>query len=306
MTVWLLKLHRWVALIFAVPLLIVLGTGLVLSFEPSIVMRSIAPGSLTTSKIEALLAKHDAGGQARGLNFRSYEQQLAIGAGRGGGTIVDVRDGTVASAPGATASVLTTARRMHETLLLEASWLVIASTAAMLVLVVLGMLMGWPRFSNSLSGWHKGTAWVLLPLIVLSPLTALFMAGGVTFAGPQSAPSEAKAPPLKLIDAVRVVGQKHDLSNLVWLRPQRGQTMVRLVEGGEYRVYAVTAQGTVATARNWPRLWHEGNFAGHWSVLLNVITSVALLGLLVTGVWMWARTQLRRRARQAARAASPA
>ncbi len=54
--------------------------------------------------------------------------------------------------------------------------------------------------------------------------------------------------------------------------------------------------------RNWPRLWHEGNFAGHYSALLNVIASFAMLGLLVTGIWIWARRHLRRRARRMAAA----
>ncbi|MGE3918056.1 MAG: PepSY domain-containing protein, partial [Hyphomicrobiaceae bacterium] len=31
---WLLKLHRWLALVFAAPLAVVVGTGLILSFEP--------------------------------------------------------------------------------------------------------------------------------------------------------------------------------------------------------------------------------------------------------------------------------
>ena len=51
-------------------------------------------------------------------------------------------------------------------------------------------------------------------------------------------------------------------------------------------------------------LWHEGNCAGGWSALLNVITSLALIGLLVTGVTMWALTALRRRARRPIREAA--
>ena len=53
MNVWLLRLHRWVALIFALPLVFVLGTGLILSFEPWLVVRAIEPGSLTLAKIHS-------------------------------------------------------------------------------------------------------------------------------------------------------------------------------------------------------------------------------------------------------------
>ena len=73
--------------------------------------------------------------------------------------------------------------------------LVISSTIAMVVVMCLGILMGLPKLRNSLSGWHKGTAWFTLPLIVLSPLTGLCLAFGWTFfqasrASPQVRPAD--------------------------------------------------------------------------------------------------------------------
>ena len=99
---------------------------------------------------------------------------------------------------------------------------------------------------------------------------------------------------------MQVLGKDHDLSALVWLRPQGGRILGRIVEANEYVVYAVARDGVTKTARNWPRLWHEGNFAGVWSSLMNVVTSVAMIGLLVTGLWIWLRRQISRRARVAA------
>jgi uncharacterized iron-regulated membrane protein len=294
---WFLKLHRWIALVFALPLLFVLGSALILALEPWAVVAAIEPGSLTPAKIEALLAAHDPGGEARGLVFRTYDKTLTIGGGRGtGGTIVDITTGKAQPAQSALTNVFVTARRIHERLAIDASWLVVASTIVMLVLAVLGVLLGLPRLQNSLSGWHKGVAWGLLPLIVLSPLTGLFLAYGITFVSPP--PASAKAPPLSLSDAIRLVGEHHDLSALVWLRPQGGRMLARLAEDGEYRVYAVTPEGTVAVPRNWPRLWHEGNFAGRWSALMNVVTAAAMFGLLMTGPLIWLRRRLRNRSRR--------
>ena len=298
MKAWFLKLHRWIALVFALPLLFVLGSALILAFEPWVVVGAIAPGSLTPARIEALLAAHDPGGQARGLTFRTYDHTLTIGAGRGaGGTVVDITTGKVQAAQSATTNIFVTARRIHERLAIDAGWLVIGSTFAMLALAALGVLLGLPQLQNTLSGWHKGLAWGLLPFVVLSPLTGLFLAYGITFASPPP-PAPAKAPPLSLPDAVRIVGEHHDLSALVWLRPQGGRTVARLVEHGEYRVYAVTRDGLVAMPRNWPRLWHEGNFAGPWSALMNVVTAAAMFGLLVTGPLIWLRRRLRNRSRR--------
>ena len=251
----LLKLHRWVALTFALPLVFVLGTGLILSFEPWLVIRSIEPNSLTSTKIETLLSQYDASGQARALVYRSYDKTLTIGSGRGGGKVINVATGEVQSGPSAMANLLVTMRRTHETLLYDLGWLVIASTVAMLVLACLGVLMGWPRFSNSLPGWHKAMAWGLLPFIVLSPLTGLMLAYGITLTTPPATlASQARGAPLTLTEAVRIVGSDHDLSSLVWLRPLGGRLAARLVENGEFRVYVITRDGAAAMQRNWPSL----------------------------------------------------
>ena len=175
MKTWYLKLHRWVALLFAAPLAVVIVTGLVLSVEPGLVDRAIEPGSLTLAKVQTLLDRYDPDGRVRALSFRSFDRTLSFGAGFGGGTTVNVDSGEQVAGPSTLARVLGTARRMHETLLLDAGWLVTASTVAMLVLCGLGVLMGWPRIRNNLSGWHKAIAWGTLPLIVLSLLTAPLM-----------------------------------------------------------------------------------------------------------------------------------
>lgn len=295
----LLRLHRWVALVFALPLLIVIVTGLILAFEPAVVMQSVRPGTLTADKLLAIVAAQDPGGRAQGIVHRAYEQTVTVGAGRGGGVTVDTGTGKVLSQTGGLADVFMVARRMHEKLLIEAGAIVIASSAAMLVLCVLGALLGWPRFANTLGGWHAGTAWVLMPLLILSPLTGLLLSAGITFAGAPPAPVRGgDAEPIKLADAVRIAGARHDLSGLVWLRMRGNRMLLRIVEGGEYRIYTVDRQGTTALPRNWPRLWHEGNFAGSISTLPNIATSLAALLLLVSGVWIWGRRKLRLRARQ--------
>ncbi len=302
MSFWLRKLHRWVALVFAIPLVVVLVTGLILSFEPWLVVSSAVPGSVKADRVVEIIAQNDPSGQARGLVHRTYDRTLIIGGGRGTGIVVDAITGEKRPGISAMANLLNTTRRMHETLLLDLGWLVVASTIAMLVLVPLGLGMGWPRWSNNLSGWHKVTAWGLLPLVVLSPLTGLFIAWGITF-NPPLAPG-ARGQPMKLAEAVRIVGGSKDLSSLVWLRPQGPGMVARIVEGGEYRTYRITPNGIEALPRNWPRLWHEGNFAGALSSLLNIVTSMALIGLLVTGVMIWAERALRRQQQRASRPAA--
>jgi uncharacterized iron-regulated membrane protein len=298
MTATLLKLHRWLALVFAVPLAVVIVTGVILSFEPWLVTGAIEPDSLSALQVQALLSRHDPDGRVRAMAHRTYDHTLTLGSVRDG-LVVDTITGKALPGPSTLASIMVTARRLHEKLMVDAGWLVIASAGAMLALAVLGVLMGRPRLRNTLPGWHRAVAWGLLPVIVLSPLTGLLMASGVTFTTPPSSGAPvSRGAPLKLAEAIQIVAREHDLSALVWIRP-RGQGMLaRLAEDGEYRVYAVTRDGAVLQQRNWPRLWHEGNFAGAWSAAMNVVISAAMSGLLFTGLWIWLRRQVRRRARR--------
>ncbi len=298
MKAWFFRFHRWLALGFALPLLIVIATGLVLSVEPWLVDGSIAPGTLDAARVQAILDAQDPAGQATMLAYRSYDGTMTVGAGMAGGKVIDVASGDVLPEASVPAQVLVAARRLHETLLLDAGWVVTASTVAMLVLIALGIAMGLPRLANTVQGWHKGVAWFALPLVVLSPLTGLLMALGLTFGGGVPPAPQSALPSLR--EAVAIVGASHDLSGLIWIRKQGPRLMARLDEGGTYKVYSVTRDGAAPMAPNWPRLWHEGNFAGAWSALLNLVTSLSLATLLGTGFWLWLRRHVRRRARRLA------
>jgi uncharacterized iron-regulated membrane protein len=297
------KLHRWISLVFALPLAVVIVTGLILSFEPA-VFTAKGPVAVTADNVTAALAQHDPDGKGRALFVRGYAGNISImGSQPGVATHVDLATNTKIDDPGFVATLIGTSRRVHEKLILDMGWLVTASTAAMLVLIVFGVLMGLPRLRNSLSGWHKGTAWVLLPLVVLSPLTGLFMALGISFTGTPAIPAP-KAPALPLAEAVRVIAAEHDLASVGWIRSRGNSQLVRLDDGGEMRVFTVGRDGLTPTARNWPRLIHEGNWGGWLSVLVNVVTSLAMVLLLGSGLWLWTRRQLRPRNARATRTVS--
>jgi len=285
----LLKLHRWTTLVFALPMLAIILTGFILSFEPMIEVSGIAPGSLDPARIIELVKRYDPEGKARGVALDPARQRLTFQGPHA--TAIDLVTGEQATSGSGLADLFRWARFTHERLLGQ-SWLVVSSTIAMVVIMSLGILMGLPRLRNSVSGWHKGTAWFTLPLILLSPLTGLCLALGLTF---QSAPVPGGAGrPLALSDAIGVVAKSHDLAQVTSIGTRGGRVMARLFEGGELRAFAVNPDGLVELPRNWPRLIHEGNWSAMIAGPLNVITSIALLALLSTGLWLWARRKLRR------------
>ena len=102
-----------------------------------------------------------------------------------------------------------------------------------------------------------------------------------------------------------MVAASHDLAALGWIR-QRGNTlMARIEDGGEMRVFAVAPDGLTPLPRNLPRLFHEGNWSGALSVAINIVTSIAMVLLMATGLVLWARRKFRPRSdRGRARAAA--
>lgn len=300
---YLLRLHRWLTLIFAIPLAVIIVTGLMLSVEPIAYDRAVNGKSVSLATVEQALAKHDPDKKATTISMRAYEGVMVLSEGRGGvSKKIDLSTGDLVS-PGRSlwSDTLMTARRLHETLLLDLRWLVSASTIAMLVSMILAIFMGLPFFRNTLGGWHRGVAWGLLPLLILSPLTGLALAYGFNFTGPQP---RIEGPPVPLADAVKMVAAKTDLASVVWIRPMGGAVRARVYDGREAKVFAVSRAGLVESAQSWPRAWHEGVFAGLWSGLMNVVISLAFIALMSTGLLIWTRRKFRKRNPRQGRQAS--
>ncbi|CAN1562987.1 PepSY-associated TM protein [Rhabdaerophilaceae bacterium] len=294
----LLRLHRWLTLLFALPLAVVILTGLILSFEPIMQDIGAKPQSLSGARLVSLLDQHDSERKARAILVRSYENRLVFqGVGPDGSLDLDLQTGQVVNDDDRTmlSDVFGLAKGLHEHFLFDQSWVVTASTFAMIVLIVLGVLMGWPKLRQSVSGWHQGMAWFGLPLAVLSPLTGLAIVFGITFT--PVAPREA-ARPVPIREAVEKLSEGRDLSGLIWLRNRGGRLLARVNEGGVFNIYVVSANGAVKAPMNWPRALHEGNFAGKWSGLMVLVTSIGFIGLLVTGLIIYTRRALRPRNRQ--------
>ncbi len=296
----LLRLHRWTTLVMALPWLVIMLTGLVLSFEPVLMDRVFTGNTLPLAKVQAAMAKHDPSSKATVLNVRAFDGVLILQESRTAVPVrVDLHTGEmVASNPWRLSEVFSLARRLHESLLLDLKWLVDAATIILLVSLAFGILMGLPRLQNSLGGWHRVTAWVALPALILLPLTGLAIAYGITFTPP---PAKVQGPPVKLVDAVSLVAAQHDLASVYWIRPQAGATRARIYDAGEARIFAVSPSGLTAGPQSWPRVLHEGNWAGRWSGSLNALVSVVFLCLMATGLWMWwTRRAMRIRMRQRA------
>jgi uncharacterized iron-regulated membrane protein len=275
---------------------VLIFTGLILSFQPILQTAGVAPGSITLAQLEGHLAKHDPQGRARQLRLDHFEKTVSI-RGAGGSVDIGLRAGGEAGKRSWITDLMSWARPAHEHFVFGLEEItkvpiVLVSTIGMVFGMAIGVLMGLPRIRNTIAGWHKATAWFLLPLLVLSPLTGIFMALRVTFSEPAG-----RVPGASLLEAVRMVAQKHDLSGLQSIRSIGGRQIALVNEGNSRFTYVVSKDGLRPAPSNWPRVFHQGDFLGIWGGVMNVVLSLAFMLLLGTGVWMWGRHTFRRRRR---------
>jgi uncharacterized iron-regulated membrane protein len=290
----LLKLHRWLTLIFALPLAVVIVTGMIFAFEPLLVQNATAKGEITLEKVQKAFADFDKEGKTRALSYSALTKTLTlVGVGEEGETEVNLLTGEEVEKENWLENLLRESKSIHQHLVYDLGWLVTASTFAMMGLIILGIFMGLPRLRNSLSGWHKGIAWFGLPLLILSPLTGLFLAYKVSFTTPQA---REVAKPVTLLEAVDIVSKTKDLSGLIWIRMPGGRPVARMNDNGAYKTFGISHEkGVVEGQRNWVRLLHEGNWNTYLASLLNILVSFAFITLLITGLWMWVRRTFRKK-----------
>lgn len=295
------QLHRWVALTFSLPILILALTGFVLSFEP--LLNSISRGSddLSAARAAELLQSIDPQGQVKVLTHRGYEGTLEIAGPGLRPTIIDISTGEV-TRHGPIARTLILARQIHRSLVADLTWLVTLSTAAMAVLIGLGLFMGWPRLANSVPGWHRVGAWIGMPLLVITTATGLLMSFGVTMGGGGAAPKTMGklTAPMSMIQSVKAVEAQQDLAAMAWIRPAGPRVMMRYAEGSRFQGYFVTPDEIVAVPRNWPRAIHEGLWSLPLGLAMNLFVSALTTGLIITGLLIWLRRRRRPVSRQAA------
>ncbi len=290
---FLLRLHRWTSLIFALPLFVIIATGLILSFQPALQHAAIKPGSLSPERLIAMIEQHDPERNARALNIDPMDNRLML-SGPGGNLAIDLSSGETMGEASALSTLFWQSRRIHERLVYGLDPLVPIATGALLGLIALGLMMGWGTWRNNVPGWHRGIAWTLLPLLIISPLTGLALTFSISFTSP--AP---RAPAMPLREALSLVLANKDPSTLLYIAQRGGRQMVRVMEDGAVRHFLATPEGLKPLENNWPRLIHEGTWRGMWSGAVNIVTSLALLALLFTGVWIWMRRHLRPRRKRA-------
>ena len=281
----LLLAHRWVGLALAPLFLLVLLSGAVLAFKPIVEDFQIST-TVDPNILVALLDRVDARGRVRSI---SVSDRTAILEMRGGDPVVsyDLASGLAIPTP-TSFKLFSIAKRFHKGLLLGLDVLGKFAAYAMLLIVVTGPFLAWPRFRNTLLGWHLSAGWILLPLVLLPPATAVVMTLHVGH--PAYLPPSPR--PISLARGIERAAIAVDLSGFKAARSFRHGGVLITTKGasGGDGYYLSTSEGVISTIGPSPvHAVHEGTWAGTRSGALNLASALALLGLVATGVLSWAQ-----------------
>lgn len=294
-------IHRWLALVFLAPLLILIVTGFVLSFEPAMQIAHRNSVAIDPVGFAALVKQHDPQAQARRIDLRTYDRSMEIALPGRPPVVVDIDSGQTRSR-GALAAIFDMARHVHIRMFWRDALLVKASTFALVVIMLAGVFLARPGFGRGMSGWHRGAAWFTLPLLAAIAVTGLLMSFNITFGGGGSAPMTIGVMKQKgnLQSLFEAGLQDHEKRSVVWLRAMGPRTMMRTIENQRFQGYFITPAGLVKAPPNLPRGFHEGLWFGYGGPALNLAASFAFLVLCYTGAAIWWRRASRRRRRHAA------
>lgn len=286
MRAYLLQVHRWLALSLTPLFILITLTGIVLAFKP--VVEDLAPsayaGKVDFSQLTQLVSTASSDG-----NIRSIERSDVDGQWRAPG-IGEYRLSDferVGDAEDATGAFFAWVKDFHKDLLIDAGWLVEWVTYAMLAIMVAGVFLGWPKFSQSLIGWHQWLGVWLLPLALLLPLTAILMTLHV---GRPDLGLQRGAGATHLAQGIQQASERYDLTSIQSAsRFKAGSVLIQtlnqtlVVSGGQVTPIDVES--------NLPKQLHEGLWAGWFSGLFNVLAGSLVLGLTLSGAINWLRRQ---------------
>ena len=272
-------LHRWLSLLFALPLVLIILSGLVLSVEP-LLKASTPEGLVTEARLRAAIERVGPLVAPWDMIIRGYDGTVSFGD----RVFIDLASGEPVP-KSRMAHILDGARALHTTLLLDLGWLVGLTSTALVAILLLGLLAGRPWAGAHRA--HRRLGWVLLPLLLAPPLTGFALSQGLWR---PARPPYLPGPVMPHADNLARIAAAHDLRQVEAIREDWGASLVerRDDDGGLLRDrIGPAAQQRFPT--NWLRLLHEGRWGGGLGAAINLLAALALAVLLVGGLAITAR-----------------
>jgi sulfite reductase (NADPH) flavoprotein alpha-component len=294
----LFKLHRWIGIGLAPLFLLIVLSGAVLALKP-IVQESAAAGTDTISadQVIGLLERIDPLGQDVVAISIDTAANLAEVRSRDPGIEgrYDLTSGAVMDDDGSISfDLFEFAEHLHKELLVGADILIQIASYLMLLMVLTAPLLAWPRLRNNLMGWHRSVGWLLLPIVLMLPLTGVLMSLHVGM--PELPRMSQPGTSLSLVEALRSAQQEYGLDGLTNARRFRGGSVMLNTAGSDGERLLILTDDAVTPIdpkENLVKTLHEGTWGGPYSGTINLLGASALSLLILSGSISWLKRRRR-------------
>lgn len=288
------SLHRWLGLVLMPVFLLVIISGGIMALKPIAEDPAIAgtPSSIEITTVLSTLERVDPTGLASQVSVTGDGQALVVTspAANGPNGVFAFDNAEAVPGAGPALDIFGLVKSFHKNLLIGAGTFILGVTLIMLALILIGPLLGWLRMRNTPLGWHLSAGWLVLPLLILSPLTGILMSFHID-TGPALVLQPA-SPSLSLARGIEIAAQDPAFNSIISIRRfKSGSVMMEAVTDKGQETYVVDGshKATALSGPGWVKSLHEGTWAGAWSGLINLVTAIALTLLTVTGFLSWFR-----------------
>lgn len=290
--------HRYLGLLLAPILMVILVSGAVLAFKP-ILAPEVGVGihpSISVAQVKITLQKADPDNQMSQLSVLKNGTQIWLQGGKRGpeGGVYDLRSGEYVGSAGMGLQTYSWFKNMHKKLFIDAGWLVELVSYALAGMLLVGAWLLRPRFKRTLMDTHNTLGWLALPLWLVLPVTGVMMC--LHLGAPNFGTLETIQYPLEQV--IESVGAQGQLGQLASIESIKGRYQMVKLAGETYQLNEQMQLQAVSFNRYWAKELHEGTWAGAFSGGLNLVGSLGLMVLTGTGVYSWWRRQRQSRQKQ--------
>ncbi|MBP6117617.1 MAG: PepSY domain-containing protein [Neisseriaceae bacterium] len=297
--------HRYLGLILAPLLLVILLSGAVLALKPIMAPEAGVgiQASISANQVMATLSQIDPAGEMSSLTVLQGGDTILLQGGKQGpeGGVYDLRSAEKVGDAGMGMQTFNWFKSLHKNLLIGAGWVVEWVSYLLAAILLVGVFLLRPKFRQTLVDTHNTLGWLALPLWLLLPVTGVMMC--LHLGAPDFNQLQASSAPLAQV--IKAVADDRALTQLASIETVKGRyQVVKLEEAGQVTSYQLNEQAQLSPAtmnRYWAKELHEGTWAGAFSGWLNLFVSLGLVVLTSTGAYSWLRRQRQSRHKQVRR-----
>ncbi|TKB48829.1 hypothetical protein FCL40_09290 [Ferrimonas sediminicola] len=280
------KLHRYLAALVALPLLLVIFSGLLLAITP--LLTPDAETKPTPAQFQHTLKTLERQQGPIRFAFALPEHQLVMVAfeGQKGRQFLDLYSGEPTELPWQF-QLNRFAIGLHIKLLVDANWLVELSTWVMLFLSLSGLFLARPKSPKGAMGWHTALGWVGAPLMLLITITGLLMLHPMGGERPKQEPHPS---PMSLDQAFAKLDDAEVAAMRMVRRSPQGITLFwENEQGTRWQWQPDQQESAVTQPTRWTRILHDGSFGGRPAAFIYALLCISVLVLWGTGFYNWLR-----------------